>query len=754
MFSVFYCRLCALLTVFWFFPVVKVVAQQAEIFGKVFDRQTGAPLHNAQIMVLGKNIGDVAGREGIYTLSVPAGELPVVATMAGYAPDTIWVHVHPSERKQIDFSLLPRAYEIGTVTIEGARVQSGGLMDAEISAQKLHNIPMALEQEPFRAIQTMPGVIASSDFSSQLFIRGSPAAHSLIAFDGVPVYSPYHLGGVFSLFNSDGVAGVEFSPNPVYAGHGGWLGGRVNIIPRLGEHQHRTRKLYLGLLSSKASISGAWSQKATFFLAARRTYLDILGRLIAGEKDGYYFYDVQAGHTIKPAEKHVISFSAIYTRDVLGGILENDEKFLPNIEQPAWGNRILSMRWQYLANDSHKGEIQLAQSDAYMQSQTLHIDVDNLFRSRYMLATWNHFSGKHDLSFGLQIQQRKFMYGWSLQNAKNLQEIVGGNPADIFFTGAPDTFHYDVQGWQGNVFVQDELRILPHFHVLAGLRATLDGISKSIALLPRFSLRYRPRENLLLSFIAGRYVQHARVLTPSVTENFISPLGLYFPVEQDERSPGATFFALGAQLDVSILGRLKGEVYYKDMQHMPIANSSTRKITTAPMRATGLDISLDKSTGANRLTASYSLAYSLVYEKERVYFAGFDRRHSLKIAGSHKLSDWVFSWRWTLLSGLPYTEVVGRYIRLILYDTDTENDGAILGAKNAARFPAYHRLDFSCSRTWRMHKISVRVSLAVINVYNKQNPLFYTYDFSTETPTFEKIKNLPRIPTLSVQFIF
>ena len=58
----------------------------------------------------------------------------------------------------------------------------------------------------------MPGVLQASEFSTGLIIRGGNTDQNLILLDGITVYNPSHLGGVFSNFIVEAVkeAGEHF----------------------------------------------------------------------------------------------------------------------------------------------------------------------------------------------------------------------------------------------------------------------------------------------------------------------------------------------------------------------------------------------------------------------------------------------------------------------------------------------------------------------------------------------------------------
>ncbi len=56
-------------------------------------------------------------------------------------------------------------------------------------------LPGAAE-DVFRTLQSLPGVLAPNDFSSQLIVRGSGPDQNLIILDDVEVFNPYRLYGV------------------------------------------------------------------------------------------------------------------------------------------------------------------------------------------------------------------------------------------------------------------------------------------------------------------------------------------------------------------------------------------------------------------------------------------------------------------------------------------------------------------------------------------------------------------------------
>ena len=56
----------------------------------------------------------------------------------------------------------------------------------------------------------MPSVTSTSDYSSQLIVRGGEANQNLFVLDDIEIYSPYQANGVGSLFNPNVIRDMDF----------------------------------------------------------------------------------------------------------------------------------------------------------------------------------------------------------------------------------------------------------------------------------------------------------------------------------------------------------------------------------------------------------------------------------------------------------------------------------------------------------------------------------------------------------------
>ena len=137
----------------------------------------------------------------------------------------------------------------------------------------------------------------------------------------------------------------------------------------------------------------------------------------------------------------------------------------------------------------------------------------------------------------------------------------------------------------------------------------------------------------------------------------------------------------------------------------------------------------------------YSLGWTNRYDGVLTYSPHYDRRHNINLVASYacgKRQSWQFDLRWNFGSGFPYTQNQGYYPQYIPtgigddYVTANENLDFILGDLNAARLPAYHRLDFNIKKRFFIGEHNIlELNAGATNIYNYKN-IFYINRISNQ----------------------
>ena len=78
-----------------------------------------------------------------------------------------------------------------------------------LEGEERKNLASVLADDPLRAVQSLPGVTANDDFSSEFSVRGAPFGRVGLYLDGVLLHSPFHTtdgqadDGSLTIFNGD-----------------------------------------------------------------------------------------------------------------------------------------------------------------------------------------------------------------------------------------------------------------------------------------------------------------------------------------------------------------------------------------------------------------------------------------------------------------------------------------------------------------------------------------------------------------------
>ncbi|HET9438828.1 MAG TPA: carboxypeptidase regulatory-like domain-containing protein, partial [Longimicrobiales bacterium] len=128
-----------------------------------------------------------------------AGAYAVRAEMIGFESVEAQVVLSGDTLTNLFLRLIPQPVIIDPVTARGERARSrfeeeAGATVRELTRAELKLIPGLAEADVMRAVEALPGVVSTSDFSSAFNVRGGSADQNLILLDGIPIYNPFHLG--------------------------------------------------------------------------------------------------------------------------------------------------------------------------------------------------------------------------------------------------------------------------------------------------------------------------------------------------------------------------------------------------------------------------------------------------------------------------------------------------------------------------------------------------------------------------------
>ena len=763
-----------------------LAAQDGTVQGRVRDEE-GTAVFRATVALLRGGapvvVSDTDRLGAFRIVEVTPGPYTVRVQGFGYTEYSEEIVIAPNETVELDLRLQRDALRIAGISVEAERSrararfeQVGGATVRSLDLDEIRLVPGLAEPDPVRALEVLPGVVSTSDFSASFHVRGGSQDQNLILLDGMPIFSPFHLGGVFSVFNADMIDRVELHSGGFPAQHGGRVSSVLQVESDVGDGDFSVEGA-VSLLAARAAVGGRLARSVAdalgfanvhYRVSARRSYLDLLV-----EQVPYHLTDFQTiveGWT-KGGDR--ITLTAYSGRDVFDLTNLDDEDFPLRIDWD-WGNDAFGARWTRLRRGGGT------------------LDVRANF-SRF--GTGLTFPDFDDTRLSSRIKQGQFKVDLDLRPSARVSVQVGASAErqsykNLFSTGGTEFASGIGDAWLLGTYVQTRWSAPGAWLVELGIRA--DGYSPDPGdwvqkIAPRLAVkRFFGSGDVAVKVAVGRYTQFVHSLRDEEL-----PLGLDFWVLAGERAPPT----ISDQIQVGIEGyhgidwfwSLEGYVRSFDgvvtFNTAENPNDDLDDILSGEGLSYGVDLLVRRETGAvtGWLAVSYlkadrtfpDLLSPLPEQPDISYSPIFDRRIDMDLVLRYPAPwGWEGGIRWNLGTGIPYTSVLGsyryydpRYVggRGLAWsgapgpDADPDDDGdfgVVLGDRNASRYPTYHRLDLSFRRTSEKSWGSLTPYVNLVNVYNQRNVLFYFFEYERSPAVRSGISMFPLLPTFGLEVRF
>ena len=757
----------------------------SSINGFVRNNSDGEPISYANVFISNTSIGTTTNRDGYFVISnLPLGEYELNVSMIGYGSYKSIVNLIENTPARLDISMAEQVIESTEVLVTAERQKfERSIESSQISLdiREINSAPAFIEPDVFRTLQMLPGVQTTSDFSSALYVRGSTPDQNLIMLDGIVVYNPYHLGGIFSTFNTDAIKEAVFHAGGFPARYGGRMGAILNVVNREGNVNKIQGMANISLISSKALLEGPlprWrGMKGSWMISGRRTYfdsvIDALKIPIGKKADGteeyfqfpYFFYDYQIKINLDVNQDHRITYSRFYGDDILNYSYEEkesynnanvsrDSEFGFTIDWP-WGNRTNGVIWRWImspelvaktfvSNSRYRFDLDLGftSRDTYTyldSATTIFTDVnwrlydiidDNSIETE---LTWD-VNNSHQITSGFQLKSIRF----------DLGQEVNFTTQDTSVTFSPLTLENNTR--EISFFVQDRWDFSEKLKFQLGLRGTDYNLHDKLYFDPRIGMKYHYSANIALKLNWGLY--HQFLTTANNQDENLRLVELWLGIPEDK--PAAVSQHLIAGLEYmspkNIFYRL--EIYQKDFDNLLTLKQGNQNTmeddqTDTPFNefwdtrgnSWGIELLLKKSSGRLNGWLGYTYASTKYFtEPNGWHHPNFDRTHTLNIVGNYELTkNLEISTALTQSSGNPYTKILGR-----VYDwdqnlnTDTywyPFDSYIVGEKNTERYDDYFRIDVGMTRKggYLFGVVKYDTYWQIMNVTRHLNAFSYAY---------------------------
>ncbi len=690
-------------------------------------------------------IGTVTNNYGFFSLTIPISSEIVQISYIGY---TIF-ELKDFKKNKVPIEIqLVNSTDLEEVTISGQSQLDKPIGSISIPMKQIKAIPALLgEVDILKALSLTPGVSAGTEGSAGINVRGGSPDQNLILLDEAPVYNVTHLGGFFSVFNSNSLKTVDMYKGAFPARYGGRLASVIDIITKDGDNQKFGGQVGLGLLNQNLTMEGPIiKDKASFIVSGRISTLG-LTKLIkskrpinaTGEQFQYDFYDLNAkiNYEISKKDKLFISFYNGYDHLTYSEWSKTENTPSETKIGNNWGNSTLTIRYTKLL------------------SNKLFVRTTLLF-SKYNSQFTNHFFDQDPISkeprmffriinAGIQDLGSKFQLDY-FPNAK-LSIKTGIDLTQHVFTPFIVNTNYSVlskyskqikvQANQIDCFLESDWRPIKKLSVNGGLRLSSYFLAdkKYANIEPRIGINW---EVLGSWTIKGGYSVMNQYLHLLVNNGYGLGYDSWLPSTVTIPQSKAKQHSIGFTKEFPLWGlKLSTEIYIKNTANIIDYREGTNftGALAAPWetliskngkgRSKGLEIMIDKNGKKLNGWVSYTLSKSESQFSDinlgQWFPTKYDRRHNFSLTGSLELSKkWRLGSTFIFQTGNPITMPVAG-----IYPDNVTEPQFVYTLRNNIRMPAYHRLDIGATRSLiTKNNRKAALNIGFFNVYNRKNPLY------------------------------
>ena len=608
--------------------------------------------------------------------------------------------------------------------------------DISINIEELNGVPrIGGSIDVLRLLQFTPGVAATQEGNTSLYVRGSDSGQSMVMINEAPLYSPSHLLGLFSALNTPHLSGLTLHKSSVPAMYGSSSAAIIDVRTHRFVPNDITLEGNVGLIESDAALQLPIGERFSLFASARHSYSSWLThRLASNATIKYNFGDYGLGAVADLGRAGRLVMNTHFNDDTAA----IDVMMFNSHGRLKWWNGLGS-----IALETDLG-------DRLSMSNILYSSIyDNVMQSNIM-------SNSYDLRAGISD------FGYKNRFVLDLEDVDIDAGFNYAFRSVVPQYIDDISGlnlkgrieeWSSELSLYSSVKWRAHryLHLDAGLRISAfvnsrvwvypePRIKLDVPIMPelRFWACYNfmsqyiqlvPQSNL--SFATDFYITTSDYVPPQLSHNFSLGYG-------QQIASGALCWSI--------------EMYYRYMLNtieyssflfdilMGVGNNHTNLLHVGRGESYGVETNISYNSRLLDVQLNYALSRS-VRQFEDInmglpFLANSDRTHNLSLLATYKpMPRWTFAATFVYATGAPYTKSESVMIAGNSFIKE-------FGAYNGSRMPDMHHLDLSATYWFKSRRFKQNgLNISIYNVYAHENPVLTSWAV--------KLQNKPFVITIS-----
>jgi hypothetical protein len=658
--------------------------------------------------------------------------------------------------------------------------KTGGV---NINIAELSKIPsIAGSPGVLNSLRFLPSIQSTVEVNGGMVVQGGGKDQNLVLFDGMELYNPMHLFGLFSVFDENSLQSISFYKNSIPPQYSGRLSSVLDVKSKVGDFQQWNSKINVNPVLLEGMIDGPLNKgKTSFLLSGRRSFTDffpLFYEQIQTQNElsrfKYYFYDITGTINHKFSEKSHAYLTGYFGGDK-GYIRGNSEGF-------------------------NSDNVKEDQNDVFVQSNVLltggYKTWINNSLSLHIKTGFTQYGFTHENEYNLTIQNEDDLYSRNTRLAyeSKISDVKTGiyvrtlpkhhhafvfGMENIWHNFSPSNSQYFLQEndfiYYDTIFKVRDARILEQRYFLSDVYAKKGFKIMAGLHFVNFDneVEYRsfqPRINVSTDIKSKNRIEAGFAKTSQfmlfVPNNLLGiPIDIWIPADEDIAPMHCTHYLAGYTRKINPRLALKINGYYKLFENIIEYKNGVadfiaewdKALLVGKGRSKGIETMLKKEKGKLNGWLAYTLSKSersieSINEGEWFPFQ-FDRRHDIKAVVHYQVNkNLSFGGTWSYASGNYLTAPEVHYLITV------ENQQYLIeqyGSKNNLKLPAYHRLDVGIHHKKDIGNARQTWSFTIYNVYNRQNVFYVNSSLNASGGlTFQPVSILPVLPSVNYAIEF
>lgn len=250
--------------------------------GRAVDAESGETLPGASVLLVDVGIGTVADLDGAFAIpNLPTGRYAVRVTYIGYRPARLDLDVFPdSPRRPPVVRLSPKPPELSEVKVDvtpAGSEDAPGMTDVRARGVAASASP-AGRGDLAAALGALPGLTRAGGASGRLAVRGADPDALRVLRDGVPVYEPWHAGGLVLTLQPEALGRIVLHRGLAPAAIGGGLAAVLETETGSALAGDSASTVALSSVAVRAVANVALSPRVALHVDGQRSVLGLLLR--------------------------------------------------------------------------------------------------------------------------------------------------------------------------------------------------------------------------------------------------------------------------------------------------------------------------------------------------------------------------------------------------------------------------------------------------------------------------------------------